>query len=147
MMDTMVMKQNIVYSNPIDVYRVTADPYTLEWVLLCVFLTTALIIFILLWAFSANNEFNNQGTVCYGPFGIQAGVDANVLNLCGTNNTNPCQFAVNSILAAESQCNVLQSICDAFTFDFSTSTMKIVNSSTIFTSPSVNLFVRQPGLV
>lgn len=134
---------NIPPDNPINVYRVNPDYNIGGWVILCLSLTLALIIFIVLWAVAINAQYNTPVNTCFGTYGVQPGVDANALNLCGTGGTSPCVFAKNSIFDAETECNNLQSICNAFTFNFSTSTMKIVNSSATFSSPSWNLFVRQ----
>lgn len=114
------------------------------WIILCVILAIGWIAFMILWVFCVNGECNNN---CYGQFGVQPGVDANPINRCGLNNNDPCVFAINSITAAEQQCNTLRNICERFTFNIATSTMKIVNNNSTFTSNNSNLFVRQSGLV
>lgn len=129
--------------SPVNLYGTERTSYTFGWILLCVGLTIALIVFITLWAFCINSQHTNQTTTCFGSYGVQPGVDANPLNQCGTNNNNPCVFAKNSVADCETECNNLKNICDAFTFNFSTSTMKIVNRNAAFASPSANLFVRQ----
>jgi hypothetical protein len=130
-------------STPGYLYRNEKEPYNFGWILLCIGLTIALIVFITLWAFSINSQHNNQVTQAFGPYGVQPGVDANQLNQCGINNNDPCVFLKNTLADCETECNILSKICDAFTFNFSTSTMKIVDKNAAFASPSVNLFVRQ----
>lgn len=129
-----------IYNNSYTSPYFTSDG---EWILLCTILTTALIIFILLWAFAANDLYNQTNSVCFGPFGVITGLDGNPINSCGTNGTDPCIFAKNTLSACEDECNNLKSICNAFTFNPSTSTMKIVNTSNVFASTSANLFSRQ----
>lgn len=81
--------------------------------------------------------------ICFGPFGVQTGTDANPINSCGTDRNDPCIFAVSTLGEAETQCNTLSSICNAFTFSESTSTMKIVTQDNTFTAMNTNLYVRQ----
>jgi hypothetical protein len=134
-------------NNPINVYRVKPDEHIIGWIILCVGLTIALIIFILLWAFSINDQYNTTTSVCFGPYGVETGVDANALNQCGTTRTDPCIFAKSTIADCEAQCETLKSICNAFTFNSTTTTMKIVHPTNTFISPSSNLFVRQSGII
>lgn len=118
------------------------------WILLSLLLGIGLIVFLLLWIFNVNAQHNQSSTgVCFGPFGVESGVDANALTVCGTNSSDPCIFAINTLTDAEAQCNTLSSVCNAFTFNASTSTMKIVQPNSTYISPSTNLFVRQSGLV
>ena len=121
-----------------------SSTHTTGWIILTLVLAIAVIIFLLLWALCVNDH-NAQPppATCFGQFGVAPGVDATPVNRCGTNNTDPCIFARNSLADAEAQCNTLQSICNAFTFNFSTATMKIVQTTNTFTSLSANLFVRQ----
>lgn len=121
--------------------------YSVGWIILAIFLTLFVTIFASLWIIALNQPPTQQSPPigCFGPFGVQAGIDANPLNQCGAGFSNPCIFAINSLIDAETQCNTLQSICNAFTFNFSTATMKIVNPSTTFTSTNANLFIRQPS--
>lgn len=123
------------------------DKEVIGWVILCLCLTLSTIIFILLWAFCINDQYNNPSSICFGPFGIETGVDASAVNKCGTSRSDPCIFAKNTLADCETECNNLQSFCNAFTFNFSTSTMKIVQSTNTFLSPSTNLFKRQSGVI
>jgi len=131
----------------INVYRVKPNEHLIGWIILCVSLAVALIIFLILWAFAINDIYNTQPQVCFGPYGVQTGVDANPLNQCGTSKTDPCIFAKNTISDCEAECDTFKSICNAFTFNSSTSTMKIVQPTNTFSSPSSNLFVRQSGII
>lgn len=157
-MDGSSMIEQTVIS-PINVYGIKQDDrefgnqqnYYAEnigWILLSVILAIGLIIFIILWALCLNEQHNQQpASLCFGAFGVETGVDSDALNICGTSSNNPCIFSKNSLTDAENECNTLKSICNAFTFNAITSTMKIVNSSNKFVSPSTNLFVRQSNSV
>lgn len=113
------------------------------WIIIITFLMVGLIIFILLWIFSFSSDLNRS--VCFGPFGVAAGFDALPLNKCGTNGTSPCIFSKRTLSDCESQCNVLSSVCNAFTFNSTTSTMKIVTTNSGFVSTGTDLYSRQPG--
>jgi hypothetical protein len=113
------------------------------WIILCAVLTVALIVFIIIWVICVESQNNQENTKCFGLYGVQAGVDANTVNRCGPQRDSPCSFAKNSLLDCQTQCDNLKSICEAYTFNFSTSVMKIVDKSQAFSSPSANLFVRQ----
>lgn len=118
---------------------------TKGWIILSLFLAIALVIFIIMWAFSAHQQYKKPDPYikCFGGFGSQPGTDGIVVNLCGISNKEPCIFARNTLADSQDQCNILKSICNSFTFNFNTSTMKIVQSANTFISPSSNLFVRQ----
>ena len=122
-------------------------PHYLGWVIACALLATTTLIFLLLWIFSHASQQNPTPPpgVCFGPFGVESDIDANPLSACGTDRTDPCIFAVNTLQAAEDQCNTLQSVCNAFTFNESTATMKIVQPTNTFVAMGTNLFVRQSG--
>lgn len=138
-------------SNPdkaINVYRVKPDEQVVGWVILSILLAIGLIIFLTLWIFSINDKYNQPSpSQCFGPFGVETGVDANPLNLCGTNRSDPCIFGKATLADAEAECDTLRSICNAFTFNASNSTMKIVNPTNTFISGSSNLYVRQSGIL
>ena len=125
----------------------TEKYYVDGWIILSFCLAIGLIIFLILWIFCMNTLHKQICTTCFGPFGVQTGVDANVLNICGTNQSSPCIFAKNSLQDCETECNNLPSICNAFTFNFSAATMRIVSPNNTFISPGTNLFVRQQGLI
>lgn len=132
----------------INVYR--TNPHTSGWIILCLVLAIIIIVLLFVWAFSLNNcENQSQGCTCYGPFGVQANIDAMQLNVCGTGRNEPCSFAVNSLSDSEQICDVWSDICQAFTYNFRTSTMNIVNPNNTFASSDLqtNLFVRQPGII
>lgn len=118
------------------------EQYPWGWILLSLLLTVGLIVFIVLWAICIN-ENNQSQTTSFGTYGVQPGVDAVAINACGQNKNTACVFSKNSLADCETECNNLKSICSAFTFNFSTSTMKIVNKNAAFVSSSANLFVRQ----
>ena len=117
------------------------------YIILCIILTRLLIVFIILWAVAVNINFNSTNNTCFGPFGVQVNTDANVLNICGTNQTSPCIFSVSSVNDCETQCNILSTVCSAFTYNASTSSMKIVQPSNTFASSSTDLYVRQNGMI
>lgn len=126
----------------------TTHPDYIGWVVLSVILATTTIVFLMLWIFSQPiNSSSSTSTSCFGPFGVQSGVDANPINSCGVNRNNPCIFTINTLSGAQDQCNTLQSICNAFTFNQNTNTMKIVQPTNTFTSLATNLFVRQVDTV
>lgn len=129
--------------------QTTTHPDTIGWIVLCLVLAVAVIVFMLLWALCMNDQHTQPPppAACFGSFGVQTGIDATPVNLCGLNNTDPCIFARNSLADAEAQCNTLRSICNAFTFNFNSATMKIVQPVNTFASLSTNLFVRQSSTV
>lgn len=141
-MDTSVSTQ-LDTTTDVNIYHASEGKHFIGWVILTLSLTSLLILFIILWVFCVHTATMSQTGTCFGTYGIQTSVDANPINQCGSGRTGPCVFAKNSLADCETECDNLRSICNAFTFNFSTSTMKIVNSNTIFTSPSSNLFVRQ----
>ena len=115
---------------------------SIGYILLIIFLALGLIIFMLLWILSLNNT-NNTTNTCFGSFGVQTNTDAQPLNICGTSGTNTCVFSKSTLADAQSQCDILRSICNSFTFNELTSTMRIVEPSTRFNSLSSSLYVRQ----
>jgi len=132
---------------PVNIYHVQEDKSTNGWILLSFLLTMVIILLIILWVFSILDRNNIPPCSCFGPFGVEINVDANPINLCGTDRIAPCIFAKNSLADCVNECNVLQGICQAFTFNAVTSTMKIVQPINTFTSVQTNLFVRQSGTV
>ena len=128
-----------------------SHPDTPGWIILCVILTLIIIGLIIAWAFSLNSCENQcQGCTCYGPFGVQANIDALEINVCGTSKQDPCIFnATTSLVEAEEICNVYKDICKAFTYNARTTTMKIVLPDQTFTASDLqtNLFVRQSGKI
>lgn len=117
------------------------------WIILTGILAATTLVFLMLWIFTQSTVPSTSSNVCFGSFGVQADVDANPLNLCGMNQNNPCVFAINTLAGAEDQCNTLESICNAFTFNQNTNTMKIVQLGNTFSSLSTNLFVRQTSSI
>lgn len=114
------------------------------WLIVAIVMFITTLIFLFLWisCLTETPPLPPPG-VCFGSFGVHAGVDANALNSCGPSRSDPCIFAINTLVAAQDQCNLLQIVCNAFTFNESTSTMKIVQPNNTFTSSSANLFTRQ----
>jgi len=117
------------------------------WVLLSFILASGLIFFLILWVFILNNQQNQINNICFGLFGVEMNVDANPINRCGSDNISPCIFPINSLDSSQQQCDTLKNICQAFTFNQTLSTMKIVQPTNTFTSSGTNLFVRQNGLI
>lgn len=93
------------------------------------------------------NDSNIPPCNCFGPYGVQLNVDANALVQCGTDRNQTCTFRKNSLSDCVAECDVLSNICQAFTFNEITSTMKIVQPTNTFTSAQTNLFIRQSGMV
>lgn len=116
------------------------------WIIIIVILTFIAIIFLILWIAAANQSGQS---VCFGTFGVKPGIDGNAIIACGTNGTEICTFSMNTVADCVSQCNNLSSICNAFTFAPTTSTMKIVtrNGLDAFTSATSDLYERQIGQV
>lgn len=127
-----------------DNYR---EGYVIGWIIVSISLMIIAIVFIILWVAAVNALHNQVSNICFGPFGVETGVDANPINQCDTNQSSPCVFTKGSLADCESQCNSLSNICHAFTFNSSTKTMKIVSGTGTFLSPSVNLYVRQSGVI
>lgn len=113
------------------------------WILLSFALMIFIIIIIIAWTISIIDTTSTLCSNCFGNFGIEIGVDANVLNTCGTSGNTPCSFSINSLSDAQTQCDNLNSICQAFTFNPTTSTMKIVLPVNTYISPQTTLYVRQ----
>jgi len=132
-------------ASTINVYRVPIDEHVPGWIILCICLTIAILVFMILWITCATDSNNSPTCDAFGTYGVQAGTDGIPLNSCGTSKAIACVFAKSSLADCITECNNLQSICKSFTFNSSTSTMKIVNTNTAFDSKSVNLFVRQTG--
>lgn len=137
-------------SSPINIYRVK-EPWheknTLGWIILSFVLAVFVIILLLLWVFYMWNDQNISSCNCYGPYGLQLNLDGNALMQCGTGNNQTCTFIKNSISDCVSQCDALSNICQAFTFNALTSTMKIVQPNNLFFSSQTNVFIRQSGMI
>lgn len=132
-------------NTPINVYHVKGDNQTVGWIVLSFSLALLIIILLVLLLLSILQQSNIPPCNCYGSYGVQIGVDTNVLNRCGTSRTEPCLFRKNSLADCITECDTLSNICQAFTFNDTNLTMKIVQPVNTFTSPSTNLFVRQSG--
>lgn len=128
-----------------NIYQTEEYDNSYGWIILSSILAVILLIFIILWVVAIDEQHmcSNTNMSCFGPYGVETGIDANPLNQCGTNRTSPCIFAKGTIADCEAECDNLISICSAFTFNSSTSTMKIVDRSNVFVSTSSDLFVRQ----
>ena len=116
---------------------------TSSWIILSIVLTILAVTFMILWIICLEENKNKVSNVCFGSFGVQTGIDGVPLGTCGTNRTTSCVFSKNTLADAETECNNLASICNTFTFNFSTSTMKIIDPNNTFTSIQSNLFKRQ----
>lgn len=115
------------------------------WIILAFVLTLIIIGLIIGWIITALNTDNIPAAVCYGPYGVQLNTDGTALNVCGTSQDQSCTFRMNTIADCEAECTVLQDICQAFSFNPLTATMKIVNIDSLFVAPQTNLFIRQAG--
>jgi hypothetical protein len=127
-------------------YRINFKVNNTGWIVLAVILSLLVVLFLLLWIFAVGGCTVTPDPP-FGLFGVEFGVDANAQNNCGPNRNQPCLFAKNNLLDCQTECDTLKSICQAFTFNSTTSTMKIVQPSNTFSSPSSSLFVRQNGMV
>lgn len=134
-------------SPPINVYRVKDDENTIGWIILSFILASVIIALLILWVFCLWNDTNTPPCSCFGLYGVELNVDANALIQCGTNRNQTCTFRKNSLSDCVNQCDSLSNICQAFTFNANTSTMKIVQPTNTFVSPQTNLFVRQSGTI
>ena len=130
-----------------DVQVVSHESSYTGWIILGIVLIV--IVVLVLFAILVRSLFAqtnpNGGNTCFGGFGLQTGADGTALNQCGDNRTSACVFPMTNLDAAVTQCNVLSDICQAFSFNSTTLTMKIVPPSAIFSSPGVDLYVRQNG--
>ena len=99
--------------------------------------------FAIAWGY-AQSELGNE-PICYGNFGLISGHDGTAINKCGTSGDQACIYSKIDIASCEQQCNLIGSnVCQAFTFDPTSQTMKIVTyPNGTFTSSTVNLFIRQ----
>lgn len=131
--------------NVVNIYRMPVDENVGGWMILSICLTLALLTFLFLWIACVASTTTTTACDAFGPYGVQAGTDATALNACGQSNTEPCIFAKNNLADCITECDNLRSICNTFTFDFTTSSMKIVNPDTAFDSHAANLFQRQTG--
>lgn len=127
-----------------------SKPSSTGWVILAVSLAGIIILLIIIWLVSSLFYTSNAPTgecSCTGEWGVLPGYGANVLNRCGTNGANPCVFDISSLSGATNLCDQVKDFCSAFTYNEVTGQMAIVDSSTSFQSPSVDLFVRQNGII
>lgn len=125
----------------------TTESSNTGWIILTVLLVVGLLVFLFLWVSTGiTAQPCGQTGTFFGVFGVTAGVDANPLVTCGTNGSTPCIYTFNNLGDCITQCDVLASRCPAFSFDPTTSVMKIVNLNTTYVSPLVDLYVRQPLL-
>lgn len=141
---------NVVVSDPtrpINVYHVKQDQHVVGWIVLSFILAAVIIALLFLWMFCILDNSNIPPCNCFGPFGVEINVDAHPLNQCGTDRSTACIFKKNSLSDCVIECDNLQNICKAFTFNPDTATMKIVNPTGTFTSSQTNLFVRQSGTI
>jgi len=99
------------------------------------------IVFLILFAVAASQKTSVQQNA-RAEFGVVVNTDSNALEQCGTSKSLPCTFQKASISDCEDECNLLNAICTAFTYNAQTQEMKIVGTPT-FSSPGVNLFLRQ----
>lgn len=113
----------------------------IPWIVLSYTLAAGLILFIILWTIEIDKH--QTVPVCPSGFMLVPGVDLNALTVCGTTKSQTCTFAKGSLLACQQECDLQPDVCKAFTFNQSTSTMKIVDPSGIqYSSSNSNLFLR-----
>jgi len=131
----------------INVYHVKEKNNNSGWIILS-FLLTLLIILLLVWLFFIILEQNNiPKCECYGAYGLQIGIDSTALSKCGRNRNEPCIFRKQSLSDCVNECDTLNNICQAFTYNSLNQTMKIVEPKNVVASTSTNLFIRQSGIV
>lgn len=133
-------------SPPVNVYG-TKDNNVGGWIILSFILAMFIIILLILWIVGIWNNNNIPICNCYGPYGIQLSVDGNAIMQCGTGNNQTCTFIKSSISDCVAQCEDLSNICQSFTYNSLTSTMKIVQQNGLFSSPQTNLYIKQAGAV
>lgn len=134
-------------TNAINIYRVKPHEHLTGWIILSLALTAFAVLFLVLWIVELHNNSGKPPCKCFGPFGVEAGVDGTTLTTCGTDRATPCVFTMNSIAACENQCNVYRDICQAFSYNSSTNQMKIVSTTGTFASPAFDLYLRQDGVI
>lgn len=135
------------FDTPINVYHIKDDSETVGWIFLSFSLCLVIIILITFLLLAILKQSNIPPCNCYGPYGVQIGVDTSEINQCGTSRNEPCLFRKNSLADCVSECETLSNICQAFTFNQTNLTMKIVQPTNTFQSPFTNLFVRQSGII
>ena len=129
----------------INVYNVRGDNQKTGWIVLSFSLAVVIMVLLVLILVGILQGSEDIPCSCYGSYGMKAGADAAEINQCGTNRNEPCVFRKNTIADCVTECDTLSSICQAFTFNESNLTMKIVRPVNVFESPFANLFVRQSG--
>lgn len=121
------------------------------WIILSSVLTLVIILLIFIWTFSnilyTNQNINNKECTSIGDWGVLPNTSANVLNRCGVDNSDPCVFPITSLSEAVALCNQVKSFCSAFVYNESNALMTIVDYSTLFSSPGMDLFARQSGVI
>ena len=133
------------YGTGINVYNVKGDNQKTGWIVLSFSLTVVIMILLVLILVGILQNSEDIPCSCYGSYGMQVGVDAPGINQCGTSRNEPCIFRKNSIADCVTECETLSSVCQAFTFNESNLTMKIVRPVNVYESTFTNLFVRQSG--
>ena len=130
-------------TKPIKVYntQITHNDYYL-YIIIAVLLALVGIVF--LGLVICLNRLYNQPEVqtCFGNYGVKPNVSAQVVNLCGTNNSTPCIFAKNSLSDCIDECNSIPNICQSFTYNSITNIMQIVDVDTSFASQRTDLYSR-----
>lgn len=119
--------------------------FPVGWVVLTLALVTLVIV---LAYFYARQRFQLiEPTRCptvEGTFALKAGTTGEVLKQCGTQSNEDCSIEVNTLEEAVLQCNQRKDICNVFTYDEGTSTMKIINSSQSYSPTNTeNMYLRQ----
>lgn len=79
---------------------------------------------------------------CNGEFCFTPNTDAKILEICGPNQDSPCLYQFRTLEDCLAQCQLLENVCSAFTFNSTTSVMKIVDPSITTSSALTNLYVK-----
>lgn len=120
--------------------------HNIWWVVITFVLTALVITFLLLWIFQLNSENNQIPCSCFGTYGVQLSVDANPISCLLDGVTGPCIFKKLSLQECNTEC-LNRTNCNAFTYNPTTFTMKIVEPTNTFISPLTNLFVAQKATI
>lgn len=128
------------------IHIVKQNKHLVGWIILTMSLAVVALIFILLWIFGTSSI--TQQSVCFGAFGVKPGIDGNAATQCGTSGSDLCVFNINSLSGCIDQCNNLSSICNTFSYNSSTQTMRIIQGTiNEFASSTSDLYIRQIGPV
>ncbi len=119
------------------------DSNTNGWILLSLgfILTIIVLIGVLVYMLVKSND---RPPVCFGDFGVKSNLGGPPLMSCGTNRKTACIYLnIHGVSGAINQCNILNEVCRAFTYDALFDSMTIVDPNSIYPNFTSDLYVRQ----